>query len=64
MAQLNEREQSIGSGPRDRERAVRVFARSIHRELKANGYDARQMVALATELIGLVTAEMRADEAR
>ncbi len=63
MAQLNEREQPAG-GPREREKAVRVFAKSIHRQLKASGYDARQMVALATELIGLVTEEMRDEDAR
>lgn len=59
MPQLMEREQAEGHPPRERERAVKVFARSIYKELRSNGYDARQMVALATELIGLVTADMK-----
>lgn len=62
MAQLMEPEAIAGQGPRERDKAVKVFAKSIHRELKANGYDARQAVALATELISLVTAEMREEE--
>jgi hypothetical protein len=62
MAQLMERDVAKTPANRERDKAVKVFAKSIHRELKANGYDARQVVALATELIGLVTEEMREEE--
>jgi uncharacterized protein (UPF0335 family) len=61
MAQLIEREPASADLPRsERDKAVKIVAKSVYRELKANGYDARQMVALATELISLVTAEMNA----
>ena len=59
MAQLIERDPAKVELPRsERDKAVKIVAKSVYRELKANGYDARQMVALATELISLVTAEM------
>jgi len=38
--------------------AVRVLARSLFREMTAQGYSVRQIVALATELIGEVTSTM------
>ena len=59
MAQLIERDPAQADLPRsERDKAVKIVAKSVFRELKANGYDARQMVALATEIISLVTAEM------
>jgi hypothetical protein len=36
-------------------RSVRILAKSIFRELKLQGYDDRQIVALATELLSEVT---------
>jgi hypothetical protein len=39
----------------ERNRAVRILAKSITRELTAAGYDERQIVLLATELISEVT---------
>jgi hypothetical protein len=36
-------------------RSVRILAKSIFRELKTQGYDDRQIVALATELLSEVT---------
>lgn len=41
-----------------RNRSVRILAKSIFRELKSQGYDDRQIVALATELLSEVTDEM------
>jgi hypothetical protein len=58
MPQLIERDASAQVPRGERDRAVKIVAKSIFRELKGNGYDARQLVALATEIIGLVTAEM------
>ena len=40
----------------DRNRAVRILAKSIFRELTAQGYDERQIVTLATALLGEVTS--------
>ena len=49
----------------ERKRAVRILAKSIYRELTAQGYDERQIVSLATELISEVTQRISsADPAR
>jgi hypothetical protein len=39
-------------------RAVKILAKSIYRDLEAQGFDERQIVALATELISEVTTKM------
>jgi len=41
-------------------RAVKILAKSIYRDLEAQGFDERQIVALATELISEVTNRMSA----
>jgi hypothetical protein len=38
--------------------AVRILAKSIYRDLEAQGFDEKQIVALATELISEVTARI------
>lgn len=58
MAQLIERE-AISQLPQEREKAVKILAKSLFRELKTNGYDNRQILALSSELLGLVTTEIR-----
>jgi hypothetical protein len=40
-------------------RAARILAKSIYRELTSQGYDDKQIVALATQLISEVTARMQ-----
>jgi hypothetical protein len=42
----------------ERKRAVRILAKSIYKELTAQGYTEQQIVALATELISEVTDRM------
>ncbi len=42
----------------EREKALRILAKSIFKELKAQGYQPRQVVGLATELIALVTTDI------
>jgi len=42
----------------NRERAVQILSKSIYRELRENGYQPKQIVALATEIISLVTTEI------
>lgn len=44
----------------DKNRAVRILAKSIFRELTSQGYDEKQIVNLATELISEVTTSMGA----
>ena len=39
-------------------RAVKILAKSIYRDLEAQGFDEKQIVALATELISEVTSRM------
>lgn len=45
-----------------RNRAVRILAKSIYRDLEAQGFDEKQIVALATELISEVTSKMSTKE--
>jgi hypothetical protein len=42
-------------------RAIKILARSIYRELTTQGYDEKQVVSLATELISAVTEKMSGD---
>lgn len=42
----------------DKNKAVRILAKSIFRELTAQGYNEKHIVSLATELIGEVTTTM------
>jgi len=59
MAQLIERDVLNARGARDK--ALKILAKSIFRELKANGYQAKEVVALSTELISLITTELKPD---
>jgi hypothetical protein len=45
----------------NRERALRILSRSLYRELRQNGYEPKQIVALATELISQVTSDIKED---
>jgi hypothetical protein len=47
VAPMNDREAKA--------RAVKILAKSIYRDLEAQGFDEKQIVALATELISEVT---------
>ena len=52
--------QTMSSEPLiQRNRSVRILAKSIFRELKQQGYDDKQIVALATELLSEVTDQVR-----
>jgi len=45
-------------------RAVKILAKSIYRCLEAQGFDEKQIVSLATELISEVTNKMRGTDAK
>jgi hypothetical protein len=45
----------------NRERALKILSKSLYRELRENGYEPKQIVALATELISLVTTDIKED---
>ncbi len=44
-----------------RTRAVRILAKSIYRDLQVQGFDEKQIVTLATELISEVTNTISKD---
>lgn len=45
----------------NRERALKILSKSLYRELRQNGYEPKQIVALATELVSLVTSDIKDD---
>lgn len=45
----------------ERQKAVRILAKSLYRDLTAQGFDEKQIVSLATELISEVTHKMATD---
>ncbi len=42
----------------NRERALRILSKSLYRDLRQNGYEPKQIVAVASELIAQVTTDM------
>jgi hypothetical protein len=49
--------------PQDPERAVRILAKTLYRDLRGQGFDSRHVIALATELIAQVTSSAVAEGA-
>ncbi len=45
-------------GERD-PRAVSILAKTIYRELRSSGYGAREVMTLASELLGMVASEVK-----
>jgi hypothetical protein len=45
------------------QQAVRVLAKSLYKELKRAGYSRSEMVAFASELLDLVTRDIKTDVA-
>ncbi len=43
----------------EHDKALKIIAKSLFRELKENGYDPREIVSVSTELISLVTSDIR-----
>ena len=48
----------VARAPRD-PRALAILAKTIYRELRASGYEERDVMALAGELLGIVATEVR-----
>jgi hypothetical protein len=40
---------------------LKILSKSIYKELRQNGYEPRQIVALATEIVSLVTSDIKDD---
>ena len=45
----------------DRSAGARILARSFYRELRSSGYTPKQLLALSTELIDLITQDLQAE---
>jgi len=45
----------------NRERALKILSKSLYRDLRQNGYEPKQIVALASELIAQVTTDIADD---
>jgi hypothetical protein len=43
----------------DRSAGARILARSFYKELRENGYSPKQLLALSTELIDLITQDQQ-----
>ena len=43
----------------DRSAGARILARSFYKELRENGYSPKQLLALSTELIDLITQDLQ-----
>lgn len=66
MAQMNAQtlspvRDSISAPTANREKALRILSKSIYKDLRQNGYEPRQIVALASEIISLVTSDIKDD---
>lgn len=49
---------SPGRPPAEREKALKILAKSIYKELKSQGCDNRLIIGFATEIIGCITNEL------
>jgi hypothetical protein len=44
-------------------KGTKILAKSLFKELRANGYSANQVLSLSTELIDLITQDLRDEHA-
>jgi hypothetical protein len=56
---VSNREVSPSSSLPSRERALKILSKSIYKDLRHNGYEPRQILALASEIISFVTSEIK-----
>lgn len=57
MGQLMQRE-AVG-GRAEKDKALKILAQSIFKELRTNGYEPKEILSLSTELISLLTTELK-----
>jgi hypothetical protein len=53
---------NLGATLRRSPRGARILAQSIYRELRGSGLEERELLAIATQLIGLVARDIREGE--
>jgi len=63
MAQLLDRDALQPQARGEREKAIKILAKSIYRQMRETGYDTREIVALSSELIGLITTDIKPETA-
>lgn len=62
VTQSNVEPDSASVSHPNRERALKILSRSIYKDLRQNGYHPGQIVALASEIISLVTLDLKDDD--
>ncbi len=55
---------NIGQESNRDPRTQGILAKSIYRELRANGYDEQAVMGIATELLGMIAAEVKDKRSR
>jgi hypothetical protein len=55
---------SVGPESSRDPRAHGILAKSIYRELRANGYDEQAVMGIAAELLGMIAAEVKDKRSR
>ena len=58
---VSSRESAPSAPLPNREKALKILSKSIYKDLRQNGYEPRQIVALASEIISLVTSDIKDD---
>ena len=64
MAQLLDRDALQPQARGEREKAIKILAKSIYRQMRETGYDTREIVALSSELIGLITTDIKPEPSK
>jgi len=59
---MSETAQILSSNAQD-PRAVQILAKNIYREVRAGGFNERDVLSLAGELLALVTRDVRGESA-
>ena len=52
---------TVPAPAQNREKALQILSKSIYKELRENGYEPKQIVSLASEIISLVTTDLNLD---
>ncbi len=59
MSQLVQGSRAASGSPANLDKAVRILAKSLFRQLKDSGYEHRDILTLSSELVGLITTDLR-----
>jgi hypothetical protein len=46
----------------NKERALKILTKSLYRDLRQNGYEPKQIISVASELIGMVTSDIKDED--